>query len=112
MTTTEVPSDFGTVEDMEPWVDRPLGDLLKLTTYQGMTDTEIDTLIDYKIHMAILDDDRQRTIEIEQQNSQIMREQNAALCQATENMLESMLGLVLEFDPVKQSTVQPTALEL
>ena len=32
---------------------RPLGELLSLGTYQGMTDMEIDTIISYKIQEAL-----------------------------------------------------------
>lgn len=32
---------------------RPLGTLLSLETYQGMTDMEIDTIISYKIQEAL-----------------------------------------------------------
>ena len=32
---------------------RPLGTLLSLDTYQGMTDLEIDTIISYKIQEAL-----------------------------------------------------------
>ena len=32
---------------------RPLGTLLSLDTYQGMTDMEIDTIISYKIQEAL-----------------------------------------------------------
>lgn len=33
-------------------VDRPVGDLLKLDTYQGMSDNEIQSIIDYRVDQA------------------------------------------------------------
>lgn len=32
--------------------DRPVGDLLKLDTFQGMSDTEIQSIIDYRVEQA------------------------------------------------------------
>lgn len=35
--------------------DRDIGQLLGLGTYQGMTDSEIETVIDFKIRIALTD---------------------------------------------------------
>lgn len=38
---------------MQQLPDRSVGQLLELGTYQGMTDTEIESLIDFKIRIAL-----------------------------------------------------------
>lgn len=43
--TTEVTEN---VQEQEP---RPINELLALDTYQGMTDVEIDSIIDYKVQL-------------------------------------------------------------
>lgn len=40
-------------EQEQPQKDRDIDELLKLTTYQGMTDTEIQKVIDYKTLVAV-----------------------------------------------------------
>lgn len=47
--------------------DRPVSVLLELETYQGMTDSEIDSLIEWKVSNAVA-----------AANNQAIREQNAA----------------------------------
>lgn len=52
--------ELGLVEAAEP---RHVAELLKLDTYQGMTDEEIESLITFKIDQALLDDERQQIID-------------------------------------------------
>ena len=45
-------TENGTIQQLP---DRDIGQLLALGTYQGMTDSEIDSIIDFKVRIALTD---------------------------------------------------------
>lgn len=73
-TGTDTGSDTGTDANAEA-TQRSVHELLKLTTYQGMTDAEIKSLIDYHVEQAHQDE----TVRLAQQTEiQTMNAQCAA----------------------------------
>lgn len=72
--------------------DRSVNELLKLTTYQGMTDSEIDSLIDYKVNIARMNGmvDAKAAI-MSETNNAIIEEQKQA-CENSQKVLESLLS--------------------
>ena len=43
--------------------DRPIEELLQLDTYQGMTDSEIDTLLDYRVEQRMREAEYQMKVD-------------------------------------------------
>lgn len=43
--------------------DRPIEELLQLNTYQGMTDSEIDTLLDYRVEQRMREAEYQMKVD-------------------------------------------------
>lgn len=43
------------IVELPEYTDRPLGVLLDLGTYQGMTDSEIESVLQHKIRLAIME---------------------------------------------------------
>lgn len=72
--------------------NRSVNELLKLTTYQGMTDSEIDSLIDYNVNLARMNGmvDAKAAI-MSETNNAIIEEQKQS-CANSQKVLESLLN--------------------
>lgn len=88
---------------------RDISALLALNTYQGMTDEEIEILIDYRVRQKRLEED------IATKNANTEREINerlaidAAAAQQVQTMVQSILSKSVAIAPVVAAqTVQPT----
>lgn len=72
--TTDDPYASGDIKKTdESDAPRSLDELLKLDTFQGMTDDEIRLLIAYKEYTAIRNAETDKNIEIEQARSEAMK---------------------------------------
>lgn len=80
---------------------RDINQLLALETYQGMTDAEIDDIIEYKAQLKFhsLESTQRQALEIERMNLDAAR--NDAAVQRTFEMLECMRGQISELRPVE-----------
>ena len=82
-------------EIIEPVVPRSLNELLGLDTYQGMTDEEIDILIDYKVSIA----------ESNAINSEVARANAAGREQLAQAQSESLAEVVAMVQSIRDSCV-------
>ena len=101
-------------QGVEPEVEpRSLSVLLSLDTYQGMTDAEIDIILDYKIQQALSDAEftLKATTEIEQMEQTIA--DNRAGCKRALDMIESLLSREVYIAPSPVAPiVTPTVVEV
>lgn len=88
---------------------RDINELLSLGTYQGMTDEEIEIVLNYKVQQAMIQEDisTKNALEAQKLNALISRwEQDS---QTSYDMLESILNRNVAITPIVQAqTVQPT----
>lgn len=84
MTTSE--------ESIEERKDRPIEDLLKLDTYQGMTDTEIASVIQWHAMVAAKTTKASETAQALHEQTQVMIDHYAAERDAAEKALQELLG--------------------
>ena len=73
---------------------RSIDELLRLSTYQGMTDDEIDSLIDYKINKAINATEMTAKLNAIRTSEQQIVADNYANASALLTMVQSMQQLV------------------
>lgn len=91
---------------------RPISTLLTLETYQGMTDEEINMVIDYKIERAINSQEmllREQTA-IEYTNTRA--QQNADAIDRAQSMVEYALGMRNDVPKTQHVRVSPRATEI
>jgi len=79
-----------TTEEIKPLV-RDVNVLLTLGTYQGMSDEEIELVIDFKINKALHDEEFKQTISAMKETQQAMQSAYAQLAQGSNDMLQSLL---------------------
>lgn len=88
---------------------RSIDALLALGTYQGMTDEEIDIVLNYKVQQAMIQENigTKNALEAQKLSALISRwEQDS---QTSYDMLESILNRNVAITPIVQAqTVQPT----
>lgn len=72
---------------------RDVNVLLHLDTYQGMSDAEIQSIIDFKVDEAKRDARNELELETQFQETHALVAAREAHAQAAANMLESMMGM-------------------
>ena len=97
-----------TTEANEP---RDINVLLALDTYQGMTDAEIDLVLNYKINEAVNTQEMQAKIAAFNQQSQQCVTDNRAAAQRALDMIESIVRTQLPTVPIGEpQTVTPRSI--
>lgn len=71
---------------------RDIDVLLALGTYQGMSDAEIDSVLDYKINVALASDAHTATMAALESQQRIYGELLSDIAQQSKSMLQSTLG--------------------
>lgn len=71
---------------------RTVDQLLQLNTYQGMTDKEIESIIEYKVMLAHMDVESMAYRTAAQENMEAILEANENSCATARNVLESILA--------------------
>ena len=92
---------------------RTLDELLALDTYQGMTDAEIETILDHKINQAVTARELLARIELQMQTSEQIIADNRRSAQEAHDMLQSIIET--EFPtvkPVEPKRFEPRSLEV
>lgn len=89
MTTNEIATTDTTDTQHE---DRPIEDLLKLDTYQGMTDTEIAKVIQWHAMVAAKNAQANATAQALHEQTQVMIDHYAAEREQAEQALKKLLG--------------------
>ncbi len=97
-----------TTEANEP---RDINVLLALDTYQGMTDAEIDLILNYKVNAAVNSQEMQAKVAaFNQQSSQCVAD-NRAAAQRALDMIESIVRTQLPTVPIGEpQTVSPRSI--
>ncbi len=78
---------------------RTLDELLALDTYQGMTDAEIDVILDYKIKQAVTEREVLARIELQIQTAEQVIADNRRSAQEAHDVLQSIVEA--EFPTIK-----------
>lgn len=92
---------------------RDINVLLGLSTYQGMTDEEIELIIEYKAEQIVIRDNIAIERAQSQQRIDALIAQAASNSQQTHDMLESILNRNVNITPLVQpSTVTPQSIEV
>ena len=89
--------ELGLAEAAEP---RHVAELLKLDTYQDMTDEEIESLIAFKIEQALLDDERQQIIDARLEEGKLQLQVLAEAQLMAQQTMEKRLHLPRELRTV------------
>nr|DAE45671.1 MAG TPA: hypothetical protein [Bacteriophage sp.] len=72
--------------------DRPLSVLLGMDSYQGMTDSEIASVIDFKERIARANGMTDASIAVMMQKSETLVQQSQESCANSQKVLESLLN--------------------
>lgn len=72
--------------------DRPLSTLLSLRSYQGMTDSEIASIIDFKERVARANGMTDAKIAVMMQASEALVQQSQESCANSQKVLESLVN--------------------
>lgn len=78
-------------------LDRPVDVLANMSTYQGMTDAEIDRLLQWKIDMALGDALGEAQSEIASLRAELTLARCASTCENAQSVLESTLRATVPF---------------
>lgn len=78
-------------DNLAPLPDRSVSELLNLGTYQGMTDSEIQSIIDYKVDMAVSSEENRALREANAQAAMMVVELERQSCEESSAMLNSLL---------------------
>lgn len=98
-TGTDTGSDAGTGTSTET-TQRSVHELLKLTTYQGMTDAEIKSLIDYYVEQAHQDENVKLAQQTEIQTMNAQCAAYDALRDDANSVLKQVLAAPLELGTI------------
>lgn len=79
---------------------RDINVLLELDTYQGMSDAEIQSIIDYEASVAREDAVNQAHHDATVEDGHMLIQAHAQAVQASTNMLQSLLGMSVPFASV------------
>lgn len=93
-----------TTEELTPIV-RDIDVLLTLGTYQGMSDEEIDIVLQFKIEQALHSEEFQQTISAMQETQRISQQAALQVAQDTRAMLELELSKTPVFELVGEDNV-------
>lgn len=92
---------------------RNINELLALDTYQGMTDAEIDSILEYKIEHALADRERLARMVAEINLTEQLIEDNRRSAQQAHDMLQSMVETLFPtVKPVEPKRFEPRSLEV
>lgn len=92
---------------------RDINILLSLETYQGMTDEEIDMILDYKIRQAVTSQEMLMRAAIETERMNSMIETSRANAQRALDMIEYLINReYIETPSVQPKTVSPRVTEV
>ena len=92
---------------------RDINVLLGLSTYQGMTDEEIELVIEYRAQQIVQQQQLETKNALEQQKITAMIAQWAQDSQTSYNMLQSILNRNVNITPLVQpNTVTPQSIEV
>lgn len=101
---------MSTTTDERP---RTLDKLLALDTYQGMTDAEIDIILDYKIKQAVTEREVLARIELQIQTSEQIIADNRRSAQEAHDMLQSIIEAEFpKVKPLEPKRFEPRSLEV
>jgi hypothetical protein len=92
---------------------RTIDELLALDTYQGMTDAEIETILDHKINQAVTEREVLARLTLQMQTSEQIIADNRRSAQEAHDMLQSIIEA--EFPtvkPVEPKRFEPRSLEV
>lgn len=84
-------------------LQRPIHILLDLDTYQGMTDSEIQSLIDYKINLAIQNAEVQARLDTIKHSMDAQLETYRQLAEDSQEMLKSVRSRTLNLQRVAKN---------
>lgn len=78
-------------DNLQPIV-RDVATLLSLSTYQGMSDEEIESIIEYRVNLALQSDTQQASISSIETVSQAQAAAYRAMAEDSHNVLQSVLS--------------------
>lgn len=84
-------------------LQRPIHILLDLDTYQGMTDSEIQSLIDYKINLAIQNAEVQAQLDTIKHSMDAQLDTYRQLAEDSQEMLKSVRSRTLNLQRVAKN---------
>lgn len=76
---------------------RDINVLLELDTYQGMSDAEIQSIIDYKVSVAEQDAAANARIDMAAENGRALIQAHTQAVQESTNMLKSLLSMSVPY---------------
>ena len=88
-------------DNLQPLV-RDVATLLSLSTYQGMSDEEIDSLIDYHVKFALQSDEQKANIAAIETVSQAQAAAYRAMAEDSQNVLQSVLSRQIPWATVSE----------
>lgn len=88
-------------DNLQPIV-RDVATLLSLSTYQGMSDEEIDSLIEYHVNFALQSDEQQASISSIEAVSQAQAAAYRAMAEDSHNVLQSVLSRQIPWATVSE----------
>lgn len=101
--TTSDPYESGDIKNADGTESlRNLDELLKLDTFQGMTDDEIRLLIAYKEYMAMRNAESDKNIEVERARSEAMKNVYDKLHEDASANLARALNVSVKFKAVDE----------
>jgi hypothetical protein len=83
--------------------DRNINQLLALNTYQDMTDSEIETIINYKVNLLVKEELNSEHIKRETENANKKLDILRQSCEKSESMLKSILNRGVQLSGVEAS---------
>lgn len=105
MTTTDNPAtDAGGNE--QPTTKRDVATLLALGTYQGMTDEEVQSVIDYYVNLAHMDSESSAHRTAAQSMIETNTETMADIQSSNDAMLKKILGTMSVYGASENSTAE------
>lgn len=103
--TTEVTNDVVEETTEEVTNDRSISDLLELDNYEGLTDTEVRRLIEYKVNLGKMEaasDTYNSTCGTMVETNQSTM---AAVCASSQQVLESIIASTTNYEGVSPTAV-------
>lgn len=88
-------------DNLQPIV-RDIATLLSLSTYQGMSDEEIESLIDYHVKIALQSDEQKANILAIETVSQAQAAAYNAMAEDSHNVLKSVLSRQIPWATVSE----------
>lgn len=83
-----------TNETVEVSTPRSIGTLMNLGTFQGMTDEEIQKIIDFKVNIAHMDEESKAAKYAAKCNMETIETEMANMIESNESMMKKILSTV------------------